>query len=58
MAWILGDGGMGVLLWHGSKVTVERECCYGMDVRRRRNGNVMAWRLVDSGMGVLLWHGS
>jgi hypothetical protein len=30
---MLGDGGMGMLLWHGSKVTVVRECCYGMEVR-------------------------
>jgi hypothetical protein len=52
MAWTLGEGGMGMLLWHGSKVTVETECCYSMDVRRRWNENVMAWRLVDSGMEV------
>jgi hypothetical protein len=32
-AWKLGDGDMGVLLWHGSKVTVVWECCYGMEVR-------------------------
>jgi hypothetical protein len=33
MAWILGDSGMGALLWHGSKVTVVWERCYGMEVR-------------------------
>ena len=38
---------------------METECLYGMEVRRRWNGNVvMAWRLGDSGIGVLLWHGS
>jgi hypothetical protein len=33
MAWTYSDGGMGVLLCHGSKGTVEMECCYGMAVR-------------------------
>jgi hypothetical protein len=33
MAWRLGDGGMGVLSCHGSKVMVEKECCYGIQAR-------------------------
>jgi hypothetical protein len=33
MAWWLGDSVLGVLFWHGSKVTVIWECCYGMEVR-------------------------
>jgi hypothetical protein len=32
MAYRLGDGGMGVLFWHRSKVTMVWES-YGMDVR-------------------------
>jgi hypothetical protein len=37
MAWKLGDGDMGVLLCHGSKVTVVWECCYGMEVTKVQN---------------------
>jgi hypothetical protein len=31
--WKLGDGGMEVLLWHGRRVMVVWECCYGMKVQ-------------------------
>jgi hypothetical protein len=33
MAYRLGDGGMGVLFWHRSKVTVVWDCCFGIDGR-------------------------
>ena len=57
--WRLGDGGMGVLLWCGSKVTVKTESCYGMHVRWWWYGSVvLAWKLGDGGNGVLLQHGS
>jgi len=47
MAWRLGDGGMGVLLWHEGSVTVVLEC-YVMEVWQRwKQSVVMAWKLGD-----------